>query len=77
MSRKQTGRTIREDAERYRWLRDRAVKGDAGPMAFYTTPAGDSQGVPLTGSKLDRAIDVILWDELEARLAVNVTGTHP
>lgn len=69
-----TGRTIREDAERYRFLRDQAEKGVEGPMAFYTTANGDARGVPLVGKKLDRAIDEVLWDRLEQSFVASQQG---
>jgi hypothetical protein len=51
---------LREDAERYRWLRDVAVDvDDAVPMAIQTDYLGGIENPPgyLFGSELDQAID--------------------
>lgn len=49
----------RKDAERYRWLRDRAVR-EAGPVPYCVIGTCPSDAVPEEGAALDAAIDAAM-----------------
>ena len=50
---------LRKDAERYRWLRDRAVR-EAGPVPYCVIGTCPSDAVPEEGAALDAAIDAAM-----------------